>query len=290
MAAPAFAPLLDVPGLVEFVAVTPDRFWMDRGRAAPRQERFADIPAWVGLLERAGLPTVSHHIGLSMASALVEPDLAYLEQMGRWARRWSAHWVSEHLAFVAIDGGDGPAAAGLALTAPFDREVLDLVVRRARAARAATGRPFLLENSPYFVTFDDNDMDEAEFLNRFCAEAGAGLLLDLHNLHCNAVNFGFSGHRFLDRLDLGNVIETHIAGGAELAGFWSDAHAGEPPEPVWDLLEDLLARAPNLRAITFEMHESWLPRLGFEGVARVLMRARALWQTRHATTASLAPA
>ncbi len=277
MVAPAFEPLLAVEGLVDHLAVTPDRFWEDRGRSVPAEARFVDIPAWVALLQRAGRPQVTHHIGLSMASAICAPDPAYVRQMGCWANRWNAHWISEHLAFVAIDRGDGPAAAGLALTAPFDREVLDLVVDRARMVMAATGRPFLLENSSYFITFDDNEMDEPEFLNRFCEEASAGLLLDLHNLYCNTVNFGFSGHRFLDRLELDRVVEVHVAGGADLAGFWSDAHAGQPPEPVWDLLDDLLPRAPNLRAVTFEMHESWLPRTGFEGVAETLARARSMW-------------
>lgn len=263
------------PGALDYGAVTPDMFWIDRGPGA--DPRFPDLVPWVAMLEAAGLPQVAHHIGLSMAS-VVPSDPAYVAQMARWADRWNCHWISEHLAFVAIAPADGPGAAGLALTAPFDREVLDLVVARARLVMAATGRPFLLENSPYFVDFDDNDMDEAEFLNRFCAESGAGLLLDLHNLHCNAVNYGFSGHAFLDRLDLANVIEVHIAGGAELCGMWSDAHSGAPPEPVWDLLEDVAGRGPNLRAITFEFHDSYLPVLGFDGLAMVMERARGVWR------------
>lgn len=275
MVTPAFAPLLGEPGLVDFLAVTPDMFWRDHGPGA--RPRFTDLAAWVDLLEAAGRPQVAHHIGLSIASAR-PPDPRYVRQMAAWARRWDCCWISEHLALVAIQPEGGAGAAGLALTAPFDAELLDLVVARARAVIAATGRPFLLENSARFVQFADDDMDEASFLNRFCARAGAGLLLDLHNLHCNATNFGFSGHAFLDRLDLAHVVEVHIAGGAELGGMWSDAHAGDPPEPVWDLLEDLVPRAPNLRGISFEMHESYLAVTGLDRVAAVLARARAIWQ------------
>lgn len=265
------------PGALDYAAVTPDMFWLDRGPSVPGAARYADLAPWVDMLNRCGLPQVSHHIGLSMASTVpADPD--YIAQMNRWARRWDAHWLSEHLAFVAIQPADGPGAAGLALTAPFDREVLDLVTARARQVMAATNRPFLLENSPYFVNFPDSEMDEAEFLNRFCAESGGGLLLDLHNLYCNAVNYGFDAHRFLDRLDLPNVVEVHIAGGAELCGMWADAHAGAPPEPVWDLLEDCAARSPNLRGITFEFHDSYLPVLGLDGLETVIARARKVWQ------------
>lgn len=280
MANLAIAPFLNMPGAVDYLAVTPDMFWIDHGsETGGGGRRFTDIPAWVAILEASDLPMVSHHIGLSIASA-VATDTAYVAQMAAWAVRWRAHWLSEHLAFVAIAESQGPTAAGLALTAPFDREVLDLAVQRASYVIDRTRSPFLIENSPYYVTFEDADMGEAEFLNRFCAGSGAGLLLDLHNLYCNAVNYGFSGHRFLDELNLANVIEIHIANGSELGGMYADSHSGAPPEPVWDLLDDLVTRAPNLRGITFEFHDSYLPRIGFDGIAEVIQRARMAWERR----------
>jgi uncharacterized protein (UPF0276 family) len=280
MANLAIAPFTGTPGAVDYLAVTPDMFWIDHGpNAGGGGRRFADIPSWVAILDESALPIVSHHIGLSIASA-IPTDADYVAQMAAWAGRWRAHWLSEHLAFVSIAEGHGPSAAGLALTAPFDREVLDLAVERALYVIERTQAPFLLENSPYYVTFDDSDMEEAEFLNLFCAESGGGLLLDLHNLYCNAVNYGFSGHRFLDELDLATVIEVHIANGSELGGMYADSHSGAPPEPVWDLLDDLVGRAPNLRGITFEFHDSYLPLIGFDGVAEVIARARRAWEAR----------
>ena len=280
MANLAIERFISTPGAVDYLAVTPDMFWIDHGSAAgDGRPRFEDIASWVGMLEASPLPKVSHHIGLSIASA-VPTDAAYVAQMGAWAERWDAQWLSEHLAFVAIAEGAGPTAAGLALTAPFDREVLDLAVERARYVIEQTGAPFLIENSPYYVTFDDSDLGEAEFLNRFCAESGGGLLLDLHNLYCNAVNYRFSGHRFLDELELDAVVEVHIANGSELGGMYADSHAGAPPEPVWDLLDDLVGRAPNLRGVTFEFHDSYLPQIGFDGIAEVIARARRSWESR----------
>ena len=277
MANPVIAPFLATRGAVDYLAVTADMFWIDHGsETGDGGRRFTDLPTWTTLLESWARPIVSHHLGLSIASA-VPTDRAYVAQMGVWAKRWGAHWLSDHLAFVAVAEGEGPTAAGLALTAPFDRDVLDLAVERARFVMDETDAPFLLENSPYYVTFDDSDMSEAEFLNRFCADSGGGLLLDLHNLYCNAINYGFSGHVFLDQLDLANVVEVHIANGSELGGMYADSHSGAPPEPVWDLLADLVRRAPNLRGITFEFHDSYLPELGFDGIAAVIARARRSW-------------
>lgn len=280
MANLTIAPFIGSPGAVDYLAVTPDMFWTDHGLEVDEEgRRFTDNPDWVAFLDNSGLPTVSHHIGLSITSA-IPTDEAYVGQMADWAHRWGAHWISEHLAFVAIAEGHGPTVAGLALVAPFDRDLLDLAVERARHVMRRTQRPFLIENSPYFVTFDDSEMSEAEFLNRFCDESGAGLLLDLHNLYCNAVNHGFSGHRFLDELDWGKVVEVHIANGNEIGGMYADSHSGAPPEPVWDLLDHVVERAPNLRGITFEMHDSYLPVIGFDGIAHVISRARRAWDSR----------
>ena len=149
MANLALAPFIGTPGAVDYLAVTPDMFWIDHGpESGNGSGRFADIPSWVAMLEASGLPTVSHHIGLSIASA-IPTDAAYVAQMAAWGERWGAHWLSEHLAFVAIADGHGPTAAGLALTAPFDREVVELAVERARYVIERTQARFLLENSPY---------------------------------------------------------------------------------------------------------------------------------------------
>src|SRR4051812_18490141 len=110
MANLALAPFLGVPGAVDYLAVTPDMSWIDHGPDARDGRRFTDIPSWVAMLEASGLPMVSHHIGLSITSA--QPtDAAYVAQMAAWAARWRAHWLSEHLAFVAIAEGHGPSAA-----------------------------------------------------------------------------------------------------------------------------------------------------------------------------------
>ncbi len=70
MANLAIAPFTGTPGAVDYLAVTPDMFWVDRGPDVDgREGRFADIPTWVAILDAAGLPMVSHHIGLSIARA-----------------------------------------------------------------------------------------------------------------------------------------------------------------------------------------------------------------------------
>jgi uncharacterized protein (UPF0276 family) len=276
---PAVAPLLRArPGVIDYLAITPDMFWTDRGPGAAR--RFVDLPAWVGFLDEAAgrWPLVAHSIGLSLGSVVFD-DPGYVAQLLDWHRRYRFLWHSDHLSFARVTSAAGhDQHAGMAVPLPYDRDLLAMVTARLRGLVAAFPTAFLVENNVSYLRFPEEEMQEPEFLNGLVAGSGCGLLLDLHNLHVNAVNHGFDAMEFLAALDLGAVVEVHIAGGSEYGGFYTDSHAGACPEPVWALLDHVLARAPALRGVTFEFHDSYFPHLGETGLAAELGRARAAWQ------------
>ncbi len=95
-----------------------------------------------------------------------------------------------------------------------------------------------------------------------------------HNLHTNARNHGFSPLDFLEALDLSQVVELHLAGGYEWEGFYLDAHSGACPEPVWELLEQVLPCLPNLGGVVFEMFGNYVPLLGTGVLLGELARLR----------------
>ena len=266
--------------LVDYVAVIPDTFWSDRGAgASPRFEELeADVDFLTWLAER--IPLVAHGIGLSIGSA-GPLDLEYLEQVARWQARFGWRWHSDHLSFVrVVDQHGHDHNAGLAIPFPYDEDVLALVAERARLVQERIPSPFLLENNVSYIDIPDQDMSEPEFLTRLAAESGCGLLLDLHNVVVNATNHGFDASGFVHAVDRSRVVEVHVAGGSELAGMYTDSHSGASPEAVWALLDELVAEAPNLAGITFEFHESYYPRLKWDGVRRELELSRAAWERR----------
>lgn len=281
--------LLFNPALAEFVArrdggfdqlaVIPDRCWVDRGVGAV--PRFDPLRGPTEIIDEVARhhPIVLHGIGLSLCSASLF-DRGYVEQLARWRQRLGSPWVSEHLSFSRIAAGH-EANAALALASPYDQELLDLIVPRVREVQATLGVPFLLENAVAYVRYHDEDLDETAFLNALVAATGCGLLLDLHNLHTNAVNHGFDARDWLAALDLGAVVEVHVAGGDAMLGFHTDSHAGPVLPPVWTLLEWLLPRAPNLQAVTFEFHEGSWPLLHADGVQAQLDRMRELIAAAH---------
>jgi uncharacterized protein len=265
------------PGLVDYVSIMPDMFWTDHGPSA--NSRFVELDSWIKFLDWASgrYPLVAHSIGLSLGSAEFSDD-AYVEQLGRWHRRYGFHWHSDHLSFARVRSASGHEQhAGMAVPLPFDFEVLELVTARIRALRPRLPSPLLVENAVAYLTFSNQDMSEPMFLNALVCNSGCALLLDLHNLYTNARNHNFDASAFLRELDLDAVVEVHIAGGSEFAGMYTDSHSGPCPEPVWLLLEEIMPCTPNLKGITFEFHDSYFPSFGADGVQAQVARARAIW-------------
>jgi len=156
-----------------------------------------------------------------------------------------------------------------------------LLVPRGAALTERYGVPFLLENLTYYLPGlpSEGGRDEVAFLNDFVERSGCGLVFDLYNFHCNALNLGFDARQALSRLRLDRVVQVHVAGGGSHDGLLMDVHSTVVPEPVWELLEWLVPRAPHLAGISFEMLEQ--ATLSPDDVRRQLTRARAIWERTH---------
>jgi uncharacterized protein len=194
-----------------------------------------------GLVDR--IPLTAHGVGLSIGTD--QPlDLAYLDRVAALVERLKAPAFSEHLAFTRVPGRD---LANL-LPLPKTEAVAESIVAKVRTVQSRIPVPFLLENISYVFEWPDSNLSDAEFLNLICRETGAGILLDVENLHLNASNYGFDPYDFLDELSPGLVREVHMAGGITVheAGlqqpFLADSHSHPMPAKTLDLLDYALTR------------------------------------------------
>ena len=260
----------------DFLEVIPDILWADMGYG--ESPRYIEDVRSVEHLRRLSrrMTVVPHSIGFSIGSAH-RFDREHIAQIGRWFDWLRFPWHSDHLAFMLAEHGGVEVNAGVTLPLPFDQETIDLLTPRVREMRERVPVPFLLETNVYFFNYPRQDFDEPTFLNRLCETSGCRLLLDLHNLYTNSRNLSIDPFEFLERLDLANVIEIHVAGGMELDGFYQDAHCGTSPEEVWRLLEWTLARSPNVGGVVFEMLGSWYVDVGAAALRGQLSRMRELW-------------
>ena len=290
---PGVDPALYRSGLIDFVEISPDILCRPRrgGRGMQLDPRLLDSAR-----DTCGdLPIVVHGVELSIGSAGRWND-DYVAILEAFQRTWPFQWHSEHIHFQTIDLGDGRGETdiGVPLPLPFSREAADLVAERAAALGALFGVPFCLENGAHYLgelPCSDGIADESAFLNRIAVGGDCGLLLDLHNLYCNAINNGIDAMAMIDRLRLDRVCELHVAGGHWANGYRLDSHNGRVPEPVWVLLDEVLPRCPNLGGVLFEIMPDHALEAGTGLIAEEIVRARRAWeQHKTAKRAELCPA
>jgi uncharacterized protein (UPF0276 family) len=204
-------------------------------------------------------PIVPHGLGMSLGSAEGLDD-AYVERFAAVVGGARAPWWSDHVAFTRAGGIDIGHLAPL----PWTREALDVLERNVARARSRIARvvgrdvPIVLENIAAPMRWPDAEMSEAAFLGELVARTGCGLLLDVENLHANALNFGEDPRDVLAALPPDSVAQLHVAGGAYAGDTYVDSHAYPVNDAVWALVAEACERFA-IRAIVVERDDRLPP-------------------------------
>ena len=273
-------------GLVAFVEITPETLCRQRANGTTVQIEIVPDRLLTAQQTCAGLPVVVHGVELSIGSAH-GLNTAYLTMLDSFQKEWPFVWHSEHLGFQTIAGDDDSTLEiGVPLPMPATVEAVELVAARSATILKRYDVPFLLENPAHYFSdlpTDPEIGDEYRFLSALTQKSDCYLLLDLHNLYCNAVNHKFDARDAINAIPMDRVIEIHVAGGSWRDGFWMDAHDGRVPEAVWELLEYVLPIAPNVAGVVFELLEEHAIRLGASAIENELRRAWQIWNLSHGT-------
>lgn len=183
-----------------------------------------------------------HGVGMSLGSA-DGLDARHLDKLARLVARVEPALVSDHLCWGRVAG----THLNDLLPLPFTDESLDVVCRHVDQIQSRLGRQFLVENVSSYLTWKDSTLAEAEFAAEVARRTGCGLLVDVNNIHVNAVNHGLDAHAFLAALPIEAVKEIHLAGYAEYEQAEADAtpllidtHGAPVSAEVWTLYAEAL--------------------------------------------------
>lgn len=180
--------------------------------------------------------------------------------------RWFAHFadevqkfdyrhISEHFGFMQA----GVFHQGAPLPVFADETLLDLTCARMRRLREIAGVPVGLENLAF--AFGAHEIEQqAQFIGEILKSVDGFLVLDLHNLYCQAINFQRDMAELIALYDLSRVKEIHISGGS-----WSesgdasdtrpvrrDTHDAQVPTEILGILPHTLKICPNVEAVILE--------------------------------------
>jgi len=251
--------------LVDFVEITPDAIARSqRGRAELRPELLSEYDSVVPARK-----LIAHGVGLSIGS-FDQWNQDYLQLLDGLFERFQLEWHSEHLGYTTVAGEN----IGTMLPLPRTEEALDLVCERVRTIQERYRVPFLLEHIIQLLPSGPDEFTPAAFLNVITSRTGCGLVLDAYNLECDAHNQGLDIAAFLRELDPSPVVELHMAGGVRHQGFQLDIHSRQIAGTTIDLARQIIARTPNLRAVTFEFLKEAIPSIGHEAICTQLASIR----------------
>ena len=199
-------------------------------------------------------PILLHGVGLGAASTTAI-DGARAEALARAIDALEPEAWSEHLAFVRAGGIE----IGHLAAPPRTPATVEGTARNFETAARITGAVPLIENVATLIDPPGSTLDEAAWLTALLQAMPCDLLLDLHNLHANACNFGFDAGEVIARLPPERIRAIHIAGGRPMGGRILDDHQHDVPEPVFELLAAVGRRAPGPLTVILERDGGYPP-------------------------------
>lgn len=173
-------------------------------------------------------------------------------------RQYRSPWVAEHLQRIRCTADrrsvESPSTRLDYVFPPlYTEDLLADYARNIAALREQLGVPVAIEPIPTYLSLDIQQMTESEFLHELCAKSGCHLLLDIAHTVLSARFCGRDARSLLLELPLERVIEIHVAGCADDPDLEEPWIAPVLPDgDILALAELAAARAPSLRAITFD--------------------------------------
>jgi uncharacterized protein len=205
------------------------------------------------------VPVVLHGVSLGLAST-VPVALERVDRLARVINAVEPETWSEHLAFVR----GAHYEIGHLAAPPRNSRTIEGAVRNIEQIRKVVGQPFAVENIATLIDPPDSSLSEAHWVTGIATNSDSTLLLDLHNLYANAVNFGPEDPvACLRSFPLERVRLVHISGGrwmhlestdpgVSAASRLLDDHLHDVPKVVFSMLQTLAECCPQPLTVILE--------------------------------------
>lgn len=237
-------PLLEL-GLVEIIEWSFD------------QVRIQDRPVWLNLL-------LSEY---SQADRLIAHGVHYSAFNGKlnhyhqeWLSLWKAeqlhlkfNHISEHIGFkseLSFDSG---------FPLPFDFDQVDPHVFSSTLSALKNESDCRIGFENLALAFSKSQvLSQAKFLKQLCDELDSFIVMDLHNLYCQSLNYGIDIDELISLYPIEYIEEIHISGGSDVPSDYDlkqirrDTHNDRVPEILFDTLLKWLPKFVACKYIILE--------------------------------------
>jgi uncharacterized protein (UPF0276 family) len=262
--------------LIDVVEIEPQTFWYDKDDGCNAFKYDAGVTDFLRTYNR---PKLFHGVGYPVGGTFLPPDM-HFNTLRKQAEELHPQWVSEHLSFNYIKEAGGIINAGFLLPPIQSNEGVKVAVANIRNYRSEMNRPFAFETGVNYLQPRKNEMPDGLFVRKVAEEADCHILLDLHNILTNQRNGRQSVKDFLEFIPFERVIELHVGGGMYYKDYYLDAHSGVSDAELFEILENVVCRLPNLKALMFEIEPDALNKLPGSEITGQLTKMQRIWEKR----------
>ncbi|PIZ05087.1 MAG: hypothetical protein COY58_00910 [Gammaproteobacteria bacterium CG_4_10_14_0_8_um_filter_38_16] len=186
---------------------------------------------------REHYPMVMHGVSLSIGSS--DPlDFEYLNEVKALAHRIEAKWISDHLCWTGIQSKNTHDL----LPVPYTKAMLSHIVDRIKQVQDFLGRQLLIENPSSYVSYQQDEMTEWEFMKTMSLQSDCLILLDVNNVYVSSINHEFNPDDYINALPTERIYQIHLAGHSNMGDYIIDTHDNDIVDPVWDLYRKTIER------------------------------------------------
>jgi len=162
--------------------------------------------------------------------------------------------LTEHFGFMSSNN----AHKAFPLPVNLNQHTLEIGRDRLKRLQNTVELPIGIENLAF--SFSEKDVKEqADFIEKLIEPINGFILLDLHNIYCQAHNFELSMWDIINSYPLDKVREIHISGGSWQNSLYSkdkkirrDTHDNCVPEIIFEILPEIINKCKNLEFIILE--------------------------------------
>lgn len=220
---------------------------------------------------RAHYPVSMHGVGLSIGSTdSLNQD--YLRRLKKLMARVEPAFISDHLCWVSVDGQYLHDLFPL----PYTELVVQHVAARIRQVQDFLGEQILIENVSSYLSYQESEMTEWEFLNAVANAADCYILLDINNIYVSAMNHHFDPKHYVSAVNAKRVKQYHLAGYEQREHYLFDSHSEAVHQTVWDLYRFALEKVGEIP--TLIEWDSDIP--SFPDLFEEAKKAQSFWRTK----------